>query len=466
MFTLILIVTIWILPGYLSSTINYVTLPNNVINDTDPLYWFIQARKCIQQRQETIVSLKNIPAKNIILFIGDGMGISTMTGARVLKQQQINHSINDHSVLEWDQFPYSALVQTYNVDQQIPESAGAATAFLSGTKVRFKTLGVSAKVHYNEANCDLIEQHSIDSIFSWALKSGKGVGVVSTARITHATPAASYAHTQNRKWESNIDEKIVNNNDKCKDIALQLIENDPGKRFNVILGGGRRSFLPNTVKDPKDTSKAKYGSRVDGRNLIEQWLVNQRQSGLNESEYAFVNSTKGLRELDYLKVKNLFGLFNHTHMNFNAFRDQSLDGEPSLTEMTEAAILILSKYPNGFLLLVEGGLIDQAHHGGYAMLALLETLELNRAVATARRLVSTKDTLIITTADHSQPLVINGYADRNNPINGVAKQKDNYHLPYTTMMYTNGPGFQTVEQRIKMAQSLNQSLSKYKPIKI
>ena len=295
-------------------------------------------------------------------------------------------------------------------------------------------------------------------------------GIVTTTRVTHATPAAAYAHSQNRKWESNVDQTIINgtfSETDCKDIALQLIENDPGKRLSVILGGGRKGFLPETVKDPRGINgeqKEKFGERKDGRNLILEWLQNQHYSGLNESEYAYINSSRGLHQLDYSKMKSLFGLFNYSHMEFDRLRDQSIDGEPSLTEMTEAAIKILSKHDKGFVLLVEGGLIDQAHHRGYASLSLHEVLEFDRAIRRARKLLSKQqdDTLFLVTADHSQPLVINGYSQRGNPINGLSRRKDGNQLPFTTLSYTSGPGFQTLQQRSNITNmALEQAARKF-----
>lgn len=174
-------------------------------------------------------------------------------------------------------------------------------------------------------------------------------------RITHATPAAAYAHVSNRRWECDI--YVPKNLDpKCKDIARQLIEDEPGNKINVIMGGGRRCFFGAEALDPKDPHSP--GMRKDKRNLVEQW-VNQRQQE-NQSNYAFVNSTRHLREIDLDKTDYLLGLFSYSHMSYEELRDQSLEGEPSLAEMTETAIKILQKNPKGYVLLVEGGRIDHA----------------------------------------------------------------------------------------------------------
>ena len=126
-------------------------------------------------------------------------------------------------------------------------------------------------------------------------------------------------------------------------------------------------------------------------------------------------------------------------------------GQPSLSEMTRAALTSLIKNPNGFFLMVEGGLIVVAHHLNNAMRALEETLELERAIKVALDMFDIKETLIFVTADHSHALTINGYPQRGNPILGYVYNKARNHVmiqpygfssPYTTLSYANGPGFE------------------------
>jgi len=127
-------------------------------------------------------------------------------------------------------------------------------------------------------------------------------------------------------------------------------------------------------------------------------------------------------------------------MRYEMERDQTADGEPSLEEMTEAAIKVLRKDPNGFVLLVEGGRIDHAHHDNFAGMALHETLAFEKAIAKAIELLPKEETLIMVTADHAHTLTINGYPTRGNPILGVVASNDTYGTPYTTLLYGNGPG--------------------------
>ncbi|UXI18735.1 uncharacterized protein NH340_JMT04678 [Sarcoptes scabiei] len=427
----------------------------SLLEENDPQYWYEMAKADLEERLNVARPLHKM-ARNIIIFVGDGMGISTITASRILKGQ-LKGGCGEEERLEFERFPYSALIKTYNIDKQVPDSAGTATAFLTGVKANFYTLGLSGKIKKNHPDCSMVQKNSVDSIMKWAIDADKATGVVTTTRITHATPAASYAHIQNRDWEYFIDDSIVNENSKslCKDIAKQLIENQPGKSLNVVLGGGRYSFLPKNQRDPKgmflnDKLVDAYGKRDDGRNLIDEWLNLREIQGLQQNEYAFVNDTEGLKCLNYNQTKYLLGLFNYTNMEYELLRNREPDGEPSLTEMTEAAIKVLSNHPNGFVLLVEGGRIDHAHHEGFATMALLETLEFERAIRRARELVSIEETLIIVTADHSHSLVINGYPSRGNRIEDKTHSFDDSRLPYTTLIYTNGPGFRTLSQRSEM----------------
>jgi alkaline phosphatase len=135
-------------------------------------------------------------------------------------------------------------------------------------------------------------------------------------------------------------------------------------------------------------------------------------------------------------------------MQFELDRGADKAGEPHLADMTRAAITRLSQNPEGFVLMVEGGRIDHAHHGGNAIRALEDAMAFDLAIATALEMTNPEDTLIIVTADHSHTLTIAGYPQRGNPILGLAVSGMGGEggstgidgLPYTTLSYANGPG--------------------------
>jgi alkaline phosphatase len=209
-----------------------------------------------------------------------------------------------------------------------------------------------------------------------------------------------------------------------------------GNGFEVALGGGRQNFFPKETRDPEDPSKT--GARTDHRNLAEEWTKQSNNSVVvfNQPEFA---------KLDPKTTVRVLGLFEHSNMNYEADRAKDKGGEPSLAEMTRFAIDRLSQNEKGFVLLVEGGRIDQAHHEGNAAHALEETIALNVAIKVALEKTKREDTLIIVTADHSHTMTISGYPKRGNPILGVVADADGQFRaddgkPYTTLAYANGPG--------------------------
>lgn len=265
-------------------------------------YWLKSGKKAIEQALKYKTNTQR--AKNSIIFIGDGMSLTTITAARILYGQLLNKS-GEEEQLSFDKLSNVALIKTYNVDQQVPDSAATATAILCGVKTNFYTLGVNANVKLNDTNCQRIQQNHVNSIIKQAIDAGKSTGIVTNTRITHATPAAAYAHVSNRRWE--CDSYIPKNLEPpCKDIARQLIEDEPGNKINVIMGGGRRCFFGSNFQDPGPTGQA--GIRQDGRNLIDQWLDQKRQN--NEKNFAFVNSTQDLHLVDVEKTDYLLGLFS------------------------------------------------------------------------------------------------------------------------------------------------------------
>ncbi len=365
-------------------------------------------------------------AKNVILFVGDGMGISTITAARIYDGQSRGETGEENS-LSFESFPNVALVKTYNTNQQVPDSAGTASAMNSGIKTRAGVIGVGPAAHLNDCSEGLANR--MQTLGEIAKANGKGLGIVTTTRITHATPAAVYAHSPQRDWE---DDKAIPEAERakgCTDIAAQLVATP----FDIALGGGTGNFF----------GKDKGGKRLDpAADLPSVWAA--RTGGTYVTDSAGLSATRGSKG-------PVLGLFTPSHMNFMLDRKDD-SKEPTLTEMTKAAIEKLKSNKGGYYLMIEGGRIDHGHHAGIAGYALSETQELSRAVAAALSMVDLKDTLVLVTADHSHVFTIAGYPTRGNPILGLVSQNDERgepsgqptlaadKQPYSTLGYQNGPG--------------------------
>lgn len=359
-------------------------------------------------------------AKNVILFVGDGMGISTITAARIFDGQSQGKLGEEHQ-LSFETFDHLALIKTYNTNAQVPDSAGTATAMMSGYKTNIGAINVLPKPTPQEmvqASCR--EKSDPLNLADKAKAKGLSVGVVSTARLTHATPAAMYSHSVSRDWEADRDISQGLAEAGCESISSQLLKSD----VDIALGGGSKEF---------DEAKLQAWASEDGHNYI----------STSAEMTAAPSSDK------------LLGLFNRSHMSFEA--DRAGTKEPSLAEMTAFAIDNLDKRGTGYVLMVESGRIDHAHHGTNAYRALSETQQLSEAVKVAHAKTG-DDTLIIVTADHSHVFTMAGYPMRGNPILGLVRSLDRqtaqpnaeYDLaedgkPYTTLGYQNGPNQRTAD---------------------
>lgn len=394
--------------------------------------WFKDGQAELQKKINT--PRINGMAKNIILFVGDGNGVTSNTAIRIYKGQKEGGTGEEYT-LSYEQFPNLALAKTYNTNAQTPDSAGTASAFLTGVKTRQGVISVNSNVE--RGDCQSALKNSVTTILELAEQAGKSTGVVTTARVTHATPAAAYAHSADRNFEDDHSLTAEQKSDGCTDIASQALDAD----MEVVFGGGRRHFLPKTTTD----GEGKSGKRTDGRNLTKEWVSKFKDA-------AYIWNQSGFDHLNTETTGPVLGLFNSSHMEYEADRAKDKGGEPSLAEMTGKAIDILDNNKKGYFLLVEGGRIDHAHHAGNAARALEDGVAFADAVQAAMEKTYTEDTLIIVTADHSHTLSMQGYAKRGNPILGLSvgvdskgNPTDKLNLgddgkPYTTLSYINGPG--------------------------
>ncbi|MFA5630004.1 MAG: alkaline phosphatase [Porticoccaceae bacterium] len=401
------------------------------------VYWQQQGQSALQA---ALAAQPNTgKAKNIILFVGDGNGITSVTATRIFDGQSRGGN-GEENVLSYERFPHVALAKTYNTNMQTPDSAGTMSAIMTGVKTRAGVISLGPEVTTSE--CAGTDRAVLPTLLEEAARRGLATGIVTTTRVTHATPAATYAHSPQRDWEddSQIPETMREN---CRDIARQLVEFEYGTGIDVVMGGGRRHFMPGSATDPEYPSK--HGKRGDGRNLIEEW-----QARNPDGVYAWNRAQ--FDAIDAAATGNIFALFEPSHMHFEADREEFAADEPSLAEMTALAIDRLGREDKGFFLMVEGGRIDHAHHAGNAYRALTDGQAFAAAVQTAIDKVNGEDTLIIVTADHSHTLTMAGYPMRGNPILGHVVSVDERGAPmdepypavdgkpYTTLAYANGPG--------------------------
>ena len=352
------------------------------------------------------------------------MGVSTVTAARIYAGQKKGQSGEEY-VLPFEIFENVALVKTYNSNAQVPDSAGTASAMHTGVKTKIGVLGVGPDV--TAGDCESGLANALPILGEQATARGLALGIVSTARITHATPASVYSRTPDRGWEADAWIPEDQRGKGCDDIAAQLVNST----FDVALGGGTAAF---------------FGADSGGRrlnadaNLPADWTA--RTGG------TFVSTAAELAAAP--ADKPVLGLFSPSHMTYTVDRTDD-STEPTLTEMTQQAITRLQDDPEGFYLMVESGRIDHGHHAGQAGYALEEAVEFANAIQYAIENTDPAETLILVTADHSHVFTMSGYPRRGNDILGlVVAPEGSAELaeattatdgkPYTTLGYQNGPG--------------------------
>ncbi|CAB3227238.1 unnamed protein product [Arctia plantaginis] len=402
-------------------------------------YW---KKSAVNTLREKLKETPNInKAKNGILFIGDGMSLATVMAARTFSGQ-LDRGLGEDSILEFENFPVSGLARTYCIDAQVADSACTATSYLTGVKTKYGVVGLDGNVTRGSCDSQRHPPNWTPSIGQWALDQGLDVGFVTTTRVTHASPAGMYAHSSERNWESDADVPTECLALGCRDIASQLIMSTPGRHYKVIMGGGRRELLPN-VTSPISENK---GRRLDGIDLTELWHVDKLS--MNATHQYVTDRT------DLMKVFNsddlpeyLLGLFHDDHMDYHL----KAKNQPTLEEMVEVAIKMLSRNKRGYFLFVEGGRIDHAHHDSLAHLALDETVEYSKAVKKARSLTNEDDTLIVVSADHAHTMTVAGYPSRGNDILGTVDTANSLDgKAYTTISYANGKAVSTGEDGTRL----------------
>lgn len=387
-------------------------------------FWRDGGKNDINEAIKKYQKLNNNYARNAIVFIGDGMSLATTVAGRI-KTGQDKGGYGEEYMSSLDTMPHVGLAKTYSVDNQISDSASTATAILSGVKTDNGRIGVD----HRGSSCWRSQQYRVKTALHHAIEQGKSVGIVTTTRVQHATPASSYAHSPTRFWYSDDNMSTAHKKFGCKDIAQQLY--DLKDYIQVIMGGGRQHMVPR--EEIPEGGKRK-GKRTDGQNFIKMW-----KEDMKDRNGRYVHDLKGFNSIDVNETDYLLGLFSDTELFFKEQRKSR--NQPTLQQMTEKAIGILSKNPKGYFLLVESGMIDKGHHQGRAAFAIGEFQQLSDSLQKARDMTSEEDTLIVTTADHGHVFTMGGKANRGNPVLGVSDEMGSDNKYYTTISYGNGPGY-------------------------
>jgi alkaline phosphatase len=327
----------------------------------------------------------------VLFFLGDGMGITTLTASRI-------YQVGEDGELTIDTLPETAFIKTYSHDAQVTDSAPSMSAYMTGVKMNNEVISMTPETSaYNtttlagyvagaNSTCPASGNGApVTTLLEIAKARGMATGVVTTTRITHATPAATYAHICHRDGENNIATQLVPGGAGYNTALLDGVD--------VVFGGGVRHFVPGTTAG---------SSRTDARDLIAE---------MKAAGYSYASSRS---EFDKLPSRGkLLGLFTASHMAYDLDRDAAK--EPSLADMTSRAIDQLVTNDKGMFLMVEGGRIDHALHETTARKALQDTIAFDNAIKVAIDKMRAfdpdlKNTLIVVTADHDHTLVLNGYA--------------------------------------------------------
>jgi len=319
--------------------------------------------------------------KNVIYMIGDGMGLAQVQHAQW-------YYLGAYEKLNMQKMPVIGLASTYSSNRGVTDSAAAGTALATGFKTKNGVIGLDPN------------GNKLKNIMEAAKEVGKSTGIVVTSTVTDATPAAFYAHVQSRSSH--------------EDIALELV----GSNLDVILGGGRKFFLPEN----------EGGTRTDKTNLIVE---------MQRKQYTYV---KNIEQMESVKSGKLLGLFKDGDLSTPYPVDNS-GVEPTIEQMTRKAIEILSSNPNGFVLMIEGSKIDKVAHSNNQDNMMKETLLFDNAVKAALEFAE-KDgnTLVIVTADHETGGLSLAEATIGKGSKQPAQWATTSHTAIHVPIYAYGPG--------------------------
>ena len=317
-------------------------------------------------------------AKNLILFIGDGLSIGHRTAARILSKGVESGKLKGK--LAMDEMPHMALLTTQGTDSIITDSANAAHAYITGHKSCVNALGV-----YCSRAANSLDHPKVETLTSLAKRKGLAVGVVTNSEIEDATPASMVAHTRRRSDYNDI-------------VGMYY---DSG--IDVMMGGGSLNFLPKSTAGSKRADETDYVAKFRKAGYA---LATTRSEMLAAAENA--QTTKLLGLYNTCNVDGALDLKFLKKGSVAKFPDQ-----PDVVEEMLSAIRILSRNANGFVLMVESARIDKYSHSMDPERAIYDTIMLDNAVSAAQdwARANGNDTLILVTADHSHPVSVIGTVD-------------------------------------------------------
>ncbi|UUZ86265.1 alkaline phosphatase [Paenibacillus sp. P26] len=325
---------------------------------------------------EAVGNSKN--AKNVILMIGDGMSANIRTAARVVSKGIEEGKFKGW--LEMEKMDHMGMITTSGMDSIVTDSANSASAYATGHKTAVNAEGV-----YPDNTADPLDDPRVENIVELVKRTkGMATGIVTTADVTDATPAAMATHTRKRSTSEAITNMFF----------------ESGSRPDVLMGGGLEWFLP----------KDQGGKRTDGKSMIDSFKT---------AGYSYVTNKT---ELSANQSDKILGLFRPGNMNVYFDREYTKPNnpdivgkytdQPTLMDMTAKAIDALDNNKNGFFLMVEGASIDKMAHPMDFERTIWDTIEFDKTVGLAKQYAQEhKDTLVIVTADHGHSMTLNGTYD-------------------------------------------------------
>jgi alkaline phosphatase len=379
-------------------------------------------------------------ARNIIFFLGDGMGPTVISAARI-------HKYKEEGLLKFERMERVARIKTYSNDAMITDSAPSMGAYMTGFKINNDVISMrdarplaplkNAQGNATIDRCLKGNGQPATTILELSKAAGKSVGSISTTELTHATPASTFAHSCHRSSPYSIARQIVPGGAGYNQAL--------GKGVDVLMGGARSHFTPyHATRNPK--------GRADGRDLLAEMRARGYTVAANRKQ--MLKAPPG---------RKFIGLYSDDdNLDYDLVRRAS---QPSLSEMTAKSIDLMAANPKGFFLMVEGGKIDHALHDTVAADALNDTIAFDDAVQTAIDKMELldpglKNTLIVVTADHDHTMSFNGYPKRGNPVLDIVRNysdglpaRDADGKTYTTLVFANGPNRVAGREDVSGAQS-------------